>query len=122
TSSSQIDPASVGWPATVEYQSYCRVEPRTRASVCGAPVCSAGFCTIGPGDPLRDFPIPEGFVRGPVDVFVPAFEWTAHTPTPMRSFVASASGTPDLTWNVSTTGPRILLLVQGVNRLHAKLQ
>jgi RHS repeat-associated protein len=122
TSSSQIDPASVSWPATVAYQSYCRIDPRSRASVCGAPVCAAGFCTIGPGDPLRDFPIPEGFTHGPADVFVPAFEWTAHTPAPTQSFVATASGTPRLTWTVTTNGPRVLLLVQGVNRLFSKLQ
>src|SRR5262249_31761702 len=34
TSSSQIDPAAVSWPATFDYQSYCRVDPRTRASTC----------------------------------------------------------------------------------------
>src|SRR5262249_4890915 len=122
TSSSQIDPASVSWPATAAYQSYCRVDPHTRASVCGAPVCSAGFCTIGPDDPLRDFPIPESFVHAPADVFVPAYQWTAHAPAPLQGFVAGRAGPPPLTWNVSPPGPRVLLLVQGVNRLHAKTQ
>ena len=32
---------------------------RTRTPVCAPPVCAAGFCTIGPADPLSGFPLPR---------------------------------------------------------------
>jgi RHS repeat-associated protein len=120
TSDSQIDPNSVGWPITLSYQSYCRIDPNTRASVCGAPVCVAGLCTIGANDPLRDFPLPEGFVHATADVFYPAFQWRSATPAATRTFVTTGAGTPEITWDVSTLGPRIIVYVQGVNRLIAK--
>jgi len=119
-SDSQIDPATVFWPASVDYQNYCRLDPRTRSPVCAPPVCAAGFCTIGSVDPLRGFPLPEGFIRAPADVFYPAFQWTAAAPAATRTFVATSSGTPEIKWNVSTSGPRIIVYVQGVNRLIAK--
>jgi len=120
TSDSQIDPTTVFWPASVEYQNYCRLDPKTRAPVCAPPVCLGGFCTIGPGDPLRGFPLPEGFIRAPADVFYPAFQWTSATPAATSTFVASSADTPEIKWDVTTSGPRIIAYVQGVNRLIAK--
>jgi len=120
TSDAQIDPTTVNWPVEVTYQSYCRVDPRTRVSVCAPPVCLAGLCTIGPTDPLLDFPLPEGFIHSPTSVFYPAFEWTSNPPAATGSFVAASSGTANLSWSVSTGGTPIVVLVQGVNRLFAK--
>jgi RHS repeat-associated protein len=120
TSDAQIDPATVTWPVEVTYQSYCRVDPVTRASVCAPPVCLAGLCTIGPTDPLIDFPLPEGFIHSPTSIFYPAFEWTSDPAAATASFVASSSGTTNLSWSVSTGGQPITVLVQGVNRLFAK--
>ena len=120
TSDAQIDPTSVSWPVEVAYQNYCRIDPTTRASVCAPPVCLAGLCTIGPTDPLPDFPLPVGFIQSPSSVFYPAFEWTSDPPAPTSSFVVSTSGTQSVSWNVSTSGVPITVLVQGVNQLFAK--
>jgi len=127
-SETQINPATVRWPAKVAYQSYCRKDPQDGHLVCGAPVCLAQLCTIGPGDPLADFPIPQGLTAANTDVFYPAFQWTSATPAPTRTIVTE-SASPEITWTVSSggivggrfvPGPRMFVFVQGVNRLISK--
>jgi RHS repeat-associated protein len=121
TSDAQIDPATVVWPAAVAYTNYCRIAPRTRVEVCAAPVCAAGFCTIGPTDPLSNFPIPQGFVQAAADVFYPAFQWTSAPAAPTASMPAPSSGSVHLVWPVSRSTPeRVVVLIQGVNRLLGK--
>jgi RHS repeat-associated protein len=120
TSDAQIDPASVSWPVTVTYSNYCRIDPSTQNPVCAAPVCASGQCTIGPSDPLASFPIPQGLVQAMGDVFYPAFVWTSATPSPTASYVVPVSGTTPITWNVSAGSNRLVVLVQGVNKLLAK--
>jgi RHS repeat-associated protein len=128
-SDAQIDPKTLRWPAAVAYQSYCRIHPTTRAPICGTPTCAAGFCNIGPSDPLPRFPIPQGLVQTPVEVFYPVRQWTASPPEDTRTFVVGNGGTPAVSWTLSTgrtvggtfvPGPRMLVLVQGVNRLIKK--
>src|SRR5678816_2954595 len=102
-SETQINPATVRWPAKVAYQSYCRKDPQDGHLVCGAPVCLAQLCTIGPGDPLAAFPIPQGLTAANTDVFYPAFQWTSATPAPTRTIVTE-SASPEITWTVSSGG------------------
>ena len=120
TSDAQIDPNTVAWPASVSYTSYCRPDPTSGNSVCGAPVCNAGFCTIGPSDPLANFPVPAGLVQAQAEVNYQAFAWKPVTPGPTLSYVVPAAGSTSITWSVSTSTSPLVVLVQGVNKQLAK--
>ena len=121
-SDAQIDPNTVSWNAGISYTSYCRVDPNssTHNAVCAAPMCNGGFCTIGPTDPLADFPFPSGLAQAQTHVYYHALAWTSVTPAPTATYAVPTAGTSPITWNVSTpTGP-LVVLVQGVNQLLAK--
>jgi RHS repeat-associated protein len=122
-SDAQIDPKAIAWNAGAAYQSYCRRDPTTGVPTCAAPVCAAGLCTIGPTDPLRKFPVPEGFTHGAAQVTFRTFQWLPATPT--TSFQAPSGGTAHVQWSLNRLAPitqdRTVVLVQAVNRVVGKL-
>ena len=119
-SDAQIDPNTVSWTPTISYTSYCRVDPTSHNDICAAPVCNGGFCTIGPTDPLADFPFPAGLAQALGHVYYHALAWTSATPAPTATYIVPTGGSTSINWSVSTGGDPLVVLVQGVNQLLAK--
>ena len=122
TSDTTIDPARVPWNPTVTYTTYCRPD-RNQNLVCGAVSCSVDAqgrpvgCQIA-NDPFPQVPIPGEIIAQEAQVTYPTFQLLPAVPT--VTVLASGATTIAGTLSKGATAAPVVVLVQGVNRLHFK--
>src|SRR5262249_12016610 len=117
-----VDPARVTWGPTVTYTTFCRPD-RNQIPVCGAVSCSLDaqgnpITCQATNAPSPDPPIPGDVISRAARFFYPLSHPLPFSPT--GTVLASGVANIDGVFSKGTTAAPVVVVVQGVNRLHFK--